>query len=57
MEEPYDLEDWLAFLVGANIWVDFSTMDEFSVSFEKLIKQITAIEEKLATRPRKYSES
>ncbi|CAF2242219.1 unnamed protein product [Rotaria magnacalcarata] len=52
MEEPFPLEDWLQFLVGSNVWIDFSKADEFNDSFEQLIKEITVIEDKLATYPR-----
>lgn len=54
MEEPFPLEDWLDFLVGANIWIDFSKENKFDNSFEELIKKITHIETQLATSPRKY---
>lgn len=54
MEEPFPLEDWLGFLVGANVWVDFSKGDRFHESFEKLIKEITVIEQTLPTIPRKF---
>ncbi|CAF3343096.1 unnamed protein product [Rotaria socialis] len=52
MEEPFPLEDWLEFLVGANVWIDFSKADKFDDALEKLIREITIIEEKLATNPR-----
>ncbi len=55
MEEPFDLPDWLDFLVGGNIWIDFSKVDQFDTSFGRLIEEITTIEDKLATKPRKYS--
>ncbi|CAF2119655.1 unnamed protein product [Rotaria magnacalcarata] len=52
MEEPFPLEDWLEFLVGANVWIDFSKTDKFDDALEKLVREITIIEEKLATNPR-----
>ncbi len=55
MEEPFPLDDWLDFLVGANIWIDFSKEGKFNDAFEQLIEKITAIEKQLATFPRKYS--
>jgi hypothetical protein len=55
MEEPFPLEDWLDFLVGSNVWVDFSEADKFDTSFDRLIEEITAAEERLATNPRKFS--
>jgi hypothetical protein len=53
METPFPLDDWLDFLVGANIWIDFSKEDKFDDSFGELIKKITCIEGQLATSPRK----
>jgi hypothetical protein len=57
MEEPYPPEDWLAFIIGSNTRIDFSNIDKFDDSFKALIKQITIIEERLATNPRKFSAS
>src|SRR5689334_214262 len=55
MEEPFPLDDWLDFLVGANIWIDFSKEDKYDDSLQELIKKITSIEDQLATHPRKCS--
>lgn len=55
METPFPLEDWLSFLVGANIWVDFSPEKNFNESFEELIRKINLIEGELAMSPRMYS--
>lgn len=55
METPFPLEDWLSFLVGANIWVDFSPEKNFDESFEELIRKINLIEGELAMSPRTYS--
>ncbi len=57
MEEPYPPEDWLAFIIGSNTRIDFSKIDKFDDSFKELIKQITFIEERLSTNPRKFSAS
>lgn len=55
METPFLLEDWLSFLVGANVWVDFSPEKNFDDSFEDLIRKINLIETELALSPREYS--
>lgn len=55
MEKPFELVDWLDFLVSGNVWIDFSENNGFDIAFEQLIKEITAAEERLATNPRKYS--
>ncbi|UJR20570.1 hypothetical protein I4U23_023696 [Adineta vaga] len=52
MEDPYTPDSWLALLLGANIRIDFSNNDKFDESFKDLIKQISFIEEELATNPR-----
>ena len=52
---PFPLEDWLQFLVGGNVWVDFSEIGQFDTSFTQLIGEITAVENRLATYPRKLS--
>ena len=54
-EPPIPLEDWLDFLVGGNVWVDFSKEEKYNTSFDSLIKEITAAEERLAIYPRKFS--
>ena len=55
METPFPLEDWLDFLVGANVWVDFSPEKNFDESFDDLIRKILLIEGELALSPRTYS--
>jgi hypothetical protein len=54
MEEPFELVDWLEFLVNGNIWIDFSQDDQFDKSFNQLIGEITSVEESLAIYPRKF---
>lgn len=53
MEKPFELVDWLDFLVSGNLWIDFSDLNGFDIAFDKLIDEITSIEEQLATNPRK----
>jgi hypothetical protein len=52
---PFDLVDWMEFLLNGNVWVDFSEEDEYDKSFKQLIEEITAVEKRLATNPRKIS--
>jgi len=50
---PFDLVDWMEFLLNGNVWIDFSQINEYDKSFKQLIEEITAVEERLATNPRK----
>ena len=54
MEEPFTPVAWLDFLIGGNVWIDFSQADKFQDSFAELIKRVNSIEQTLATYPRKF---
>ncbi|CAF0975814.1 unnamed protein product [Rotaria sordida] len=52
MEKPFRTDDWLDFLLGANIRIDFSQADKFHESFNKLVEEINVIEKELDTYSR-----
>jgi hypothetical protein len=54
MEKKFKTADWLEFLMGANVYVDFSDTNNFDTSVENLISEITSIEGKLSTNPREF---
>ena len=57
MEEPFSLEDWLAWVIGPGNIVDFSPKQPFNDQMTKLIKEITHHEEELKMNPRRSGPS
>ena len=53
MENPFPLDDWLEFIIGANNIVDFSSADPFEEKMQILLREITHHEEQLLTNPRR----
>ena len=40
MEKDYQPDGWLGFIVGAKYWISFTERKEFTISVEKLLKEI-----------------
>jgi hypothetical protein len=53
MEKSFRAQSWLGIIKGSNVHIDFSTPEEFDLSFEELIRQITFVERRLSLQPRK----
>ncbi len=54
MEKSFRAESWLGIIKGSNFHIDFSSPEDFTQSFEELIRQITYVEKKLSLQPRKF---
>ena len=52
MESPFQPATSLDFLIGANLYVDFSDTSKYDESMAQLIRQITLVEQNLPARPR-----
>jgi hypothetical protein len=53
MEKSFRAQSWLGIIKGSNVHIDFSTPEDFNLSFDELIRQITYVERKLSLQPRK----
>ncbi len=51
MESSYEPDGWLGIIIGDQMFIDFSTPDNFDVAFEELIAEIQAIEERSQVSP------
>jgi hypothetical protein len=55
MQKPFDLQgSSLGIIKGANLYIDFSTVDKYDESLQKLIVEITHTETELNISPRKF---
>jgi hypothetical protein len=50
-EKLYEPEGWLGILIGDQLYIDFSSPDNFDAVFEELIAEIQAIESRLPVSP------
>jgi hypothetical protein len=53
LQPSYEPEGWLGIIIRDQMFIDFSTTDNFEVAFEELIAEIQAIEERSQVSPSK----
>lgn len=51
LQPSYEPEGWLGIIIRDQLFIDFSTLDNFEVAFEELIAEIQAIEERSQVSP------
>ncbi len=47
MEPSYEPEGWLGIVIRDQLFIDFSTLNNFDTAFEELIAEIQAVEGRL----------
>jgi hypothetical protein len=51
MESSYEPDGWLGILIRDQLYIDFSSLDNFDAAFEELIAEIQDIENRLQISP------
>lgn len=54
LEATYQPQGWLGIIIGDQLYIDFSTADNFDKAFEELVAEIQAIEERLHRSSSKF---
>lgn len=53
-EPAYQPHGWLGIIIGDQLYIDFSTPENFDVAFEELVAEIQAVNERLRISPSEF---